>query len=533
MAQQRSLLAAIVASALLAASPQARAAQPPRVHALVGARLVVAPGKVIDSGTVVLRDGVIAAAAAAAAAPADARVWDLEGLTLYPGLIDAYTVRSAQAGRDDKAQNGSSNPLVRPERDVTPWAVDDAAFKKLREIGFTVAVVAPKDGLFRGRSALVALGVGPLERSLLRRAVAQNVTVRPNRDDDDRYPDSMMGAVALFRQTLLDAKWQTEALAAYGRNPRQSRPQVSPALEALAEAAAGRETVVFETAGVLDTLRDAGLAREFGLRAWIVGNGHESERLADVRATGLPHVLPIAYPKPPKPAGKDDPDIELAALRHWDRAADNPRALVASGLPVALTTYGLDDLSKFPENLAKAVERGLTADQALAALTVTPAGLLGIGDRAGTIEPGKMANLVEVEGDLFVAKPKIRAVWIDGERYEVKASKPAEVDPAGAWSLTAKTAKGESVAAALSIEGKEGAWKGSIAAHDQRVDLSSVEVSGKKLIVAFEGAAFGQPGTMTLELEIDGNNLSGTGETPAGALEVTGSRPPQPKESAR
>jgi imidazolonepropionase-like amidohydrolase len=527
------VVAVIVGSALLAASPPVRAAQPPRAHALVGARLVVAPGEIIESGTVVVRDGVIAAAAAGVAAPADARVWDVKGLTLYPGLIDAYTVRTVPAGRDDKAQNGSSNPLVRPERDVTPWAVDDAAFKKLRELGFTVAVVAPKDGLFRGRSALVTLGSGPLERSLLRRDVAQNVTVRPNRDDDARYPDSMMGAVALFRQTLLDAKWQTEALAAYGRNPRQGRPQVSPALEALAAAAAGRETVVFETADVLDTLRDAGLAREFGLRGWIVGNGHESERLAEVRATGLPHILPIAFPKPPKPAGKDDPDIELAALRHWDRAADNPRTLVGSGLEVALTAYGLDDLSKFPENLAKAVERGLTVDQALAALTVTPARLLGIGDRAGTIEPGKMANLVEVEGDLFVAKPKSRAVWVDGERYEVKPSKPAEVDPAGAWSLTAKTAKGESIAAVLSIEGKEGTWKGSIAAHDQQVALSSVQVSGKKLTVTFEGAAFGQPGTMTLELEIDGDSLSGSGETPGGALEVSGSRPPQPKESAR
>lgn len=533
MVHERHLTAAIVASVLVAVSPSARAAQPPRVHALAGARLVVAPGRIIDSGTLVVRDGVIAAAAPGAAAPADARVWDVKGLTLYPGLIDAYTVRASPAVRDDKAQNGAANTLVRPDRDVTPWAVDEAAFKKLREIGFTVAVVAPKDGLFRGRSALVALGSGPLERSLLRREVVQNVNVRPNREDDDRYPDSMMGAVALFRQTLLDAKWQSEALAAYARNPRQSRPPVSPALEALAGAAAGRETVVFETDDVLDTLRDAGLARELGLRAWIIGNGHESERLADVRASGLPHILPIAYPKPPKPAGKDDPNVELAALRHWDRAADNPKALVGTGLDVALTAYGLEDLSKFHENLAKAIERGLTADQALAALTVTPARLLGIADRAGTLEPGKMANLIEVEGDLFVAKPKIRAVWIDGERYEVKASKPAEVDPAGAWSLTAKTAKGESIAATLKIEGKEGSWRGSISAHEQQVELSSAEVSGKKLTVTFEGVAFGEPGTVTLELEIDGNNVSGSGEMPSGALEVSGSRPPQPKEGAR
>ena len=526
MVYLRSLVLAVLAAASAAAS--AAAADPPRAHALIGARLVVAPGKVIDAANLVVRDGVIAAAGAKAETPADARVWDLEGLTLYPALIEAYTVRATPDAKDDKSQNGHPNKLVRAERDIASLAADEAAYKKLREAGFAVALVAPKEGLFRGRSALVTLATADLAKSLLRRGVAQHVAIKPHSGDDAGYPDSLMGAVALFRQTLLDARWQSDAQRAYARDGRQARPALSPALAALESAATGKETVVFETENVLDTLRDAALADEFDLRAWIVGNGHEYERLDEVRATGLPHILPLSYPKKPKPGAKGDPNIELRALRHWDKAPANPQALLSTGLDVSFTTFGLDDVGKLYENLHQAIERGLTADQALAALTVAPAKLLGIADRAGTLESGKMANLIEVEGDLFVEKPKIRAVWIEGERFEVKAAKPAEIDPAGTWELTVKTPDGQSIPATLEITGEAGAWTGSIAALGQEVDLSSAEVSGKKLSVGFEGAAFGQPGTITLELEIDGDHATGSGQTEGGALEVSGSRTPKP-----
>ncbi len=524
MARCRLASAAVIA--VLAASP-APAAQAPRSHALVGARIVVAPGKTIANGTVVLRDGLITAVSADAATPADARVWDVKELTLYPGLIDAYTVRAVAESRDDKAQAGHPNKLVRADREVTAFAAEEGAFKKLREAGFAIAVVAPKDGLFRGRSDLVSLGSTELSRALLRRGVAQNVTIQPNKGDDDPYPDSLMGAVALFRQSMLDAGWQNAAQAAFGRDPRQPRPTLSPALAALEPAAAGREVIVFETSNVLDSLRDAALAKELRLRAWLVGNGHEYERIAAVRETGLPHIIPLAFPKEPKPGAKGDPNVELNDLRHWDRAADNPKAMVATGLEVAFTSHGLDDPGKLHESLKKAIERGLTADQALAALTVSPAKLLGLGDRAGTIEAGRMANLVEVEGDLFVDKPKIRAVWIEGERFEVKALKPPEVEPAGTWTLTVKTPDGQSIPAILEIAGKSGSWNGSIAALEKKVDLESVEVSGKKLIVEFDGSPFGQKGAIKLELEIDGDNASGSGEMETGRLEVSGSRTPK------
>jgi imidazolonepropionase-like amidohydrolase len=529
-------------AAALAALPAALpAADLPRVHALTGARIVVRPGTVIEAGTVVLRDGVIEAVGAGIEPPPDARLWDAKGLTVYPGLIETYAVRPWPEAKDGSpAQTGHPNPLVHPERDVALHPLEESAVAKLREAGFTTALVVPGGGLFRGRSALLNLGDGTLERNLLRRGVAQHVTIKPQTGEDAGYPDSLMGAVALFRQTLLDAGWQAAAHAAYSRNPAQRRPPLSPALSALGPAAAGDEIVVFETEHALDTLRAAALARELRLRAWVVGNGEEYQRLAEIEATGLPQVLPLAFPKPPQPpkplpavAGgaeaAPDPTVELDELRHWDLAPENPGRLLATRLPVAFTSHRQEEPRKLYEHLHRALGHGLTADQALAALTVTPARLLGIDQRTGTVERGKMANLVVVEGDLFVERPKIRAVWVDGARHEVKEREKPEVDPAGTWDLVVKTPEGEEIPVTIELTGKPEALRGTAAAMGQTADLVAAEVSGKSLELSFDGAPFGMPGTITMTLEISGDSATGSGTAPQGPFTVSGSRSKKPE----
>ena len=185
---------------------------------------------------------------------------------------------------------------------------------------------------------------------------------------------------------------------------------------------------------MLDALRDAHLAQEFKLKAALIGSGEEYKRLDDVKATGLAIVLPLDFPKAPKLNGDKDPNVEIEDLRHWDAAPENPKKLLAAGVDVSFTSYRLEDPKTILPNLATAIKRGLTADQALAGVTTSPARFLGLEDRIGTVEAGKLANLVVVDGDLFVEKPKIREVWIEGNRYEIKDSKPAEIEPAGTGS---------------------------------------------------------------------------------------------------
>ncbi len=528
---RRVLLAAVTLAWLTWPGAQARAAKPVRVHAITGVRIVTSPGHVIPEGTVVLRDGLIEAAGAGVVVPADARVWDGKGLTVYAGLIDAYTVRPTPELKDgDKlAQWADANALVRPERDILPWLGDDAANKKLRDAGFTTAAVAAKDGMFRGASVVLDLGSRPAQDNLLRADFAQNVTIRPSgaRRDAEAYPSSLMGAVALFRQTMLDAAWYGKAKAAYQRNPKQERPAWNAALEALQDAAAGNQLVVFETDDVLDAIRDARLIKEFKLKAALVGSGEEYKRLDLVKAAGLPIFLPVAFPKAPKLDGDKDPNVDLEDLRHWDAAPDNPKKVLDAGISVAFTGAGLDDPKKVYENLARAIQRGLTADQALTAFTVTPAKMLGLQDRIGTVEAGKLANLVVVEGDLFVEKPKIREVWVEGDRYEVKESKAAEIEPAGTWELTVKTDDGQSIPTLLELKGKAEALSGKLTAMAQTIDVQA-SVSGNKLEVSFDGAGIGFPGGFTMSIEIKGDNAEGSGSGPHGSFGVTGARTKKP-----
>lgn len=424
-----SSMRALAALALTAALPLAAAEAPVTTHALVGARIVVAPGRTLPSGTVVLRDGVIAAVGTNVAVPAEARIWDLEGKTLYPGLVDAWVPRAwPEEKAEDAPQGAHDNALVRPQRSVIDRLRDEKQWQALRAAGFTTALVVPEGGVLRGRGAVANLGDDPRASLLVPEAV-QAVRLAVPRGRRDGYPGSLMGVVALFRQTLLDARWHRQAQAAYRANPAQARPRFDAALAALEPAAHGEATVAFECDDVLGTLRAQRLAAELGLEAWLVGSGEEYRRLAEIAARPLPIVLPVAFPERPEVGDDgDDLTVGLDELRHWDEAPSNPARLAEAKLAFALTSFRQKEPKKLWPALARAIERGLDADAALAALTRTPAELLGLSGRAGAIEPGKMANLVVVDGELLVAEPKIESVWIDGRHYP---SEPGAGDEKG------------------------------------------------------------------------------------------------------
>jgi imidazolonepropionase-like amidohydrolase len=409
---------AVAVLALAGALPAGAGEPPAGTHALVGARIVVAPGRTLPAGTLVVRDGVIVAVGSNVAPPADARLWNLEGKTLYPGLIDAWVPRAWPEEKEGEAPQGAHpNPLVRPERDAVTRLRDEKQWRALRAAGFTTALVVPEGGVLRGRGAVANLGDDP-RASLVARDAVQTVRLEVPRGQNDHYPESLMGVVALFRQTMLDARWHRQAHAAYRANPAQSRPRFDASLAALEAAAHGEATIAFECDNVLDAVRARRLADELGLKAWLVGSGEEYQRLAELGERPLPIVLPVAFPERPDVGTEgDDLSVTLEDLRHWDAAPANPARLAEASITFALTSYRQKEPKKLWGAVAKAVASGLTPDTALAALTRTPAELLGLSGRAGTLEPGKMANLVVVDGELFVTEPKIEAVWIDGRHY--------------------------------------------------------------------------------------------------------------------
>jgi imidazolonepropionase-like amidohydrolase len=430
---------------------------PPGVHAFTGARLVIKPGEVIEDGTLVIREGFIATAGKDITPPADARVWNMKGLTIYPGLIDPFltmagsnapvsTTRSEPVDRDeDRALTSGAGlnffgvpgeeadpggrgpgyqlPTITPQRRVAETYTPNARLlETMHELGFTAANIVPESGIIRGQSALVALSPMNPNESLIKADVFQHVAFS-SEDRESGYPRSLMGAIAAIRQVMFDADHYTKDHDYYGKHPEgRKRPAFNPALEALAPAVDKRMPVVIEGGSVLMSSRATQLAGELGLKAILLASGHEWRRPDLFQGNRDSFIVPINFPEIPKLPEEDDWDqVSLDQLRAWDWGPSNPSMLRKQDRDIALTTYGLGDKKQFRRKLRLVVDRGLSEQDALAALTTIPARLCGVEKQLGTLEAGKIANLTIVEGtNYFQPDARIREVWVDGRMYPNK-----------------------------------------------------------------------------------------------------------------
>lgn len=525
---------ALVAAAALPAPAQVAPAvgirqNTPRVHAFVNARIVVSPGKVVEKGTLVVRDGMIESAGVSAKVPADARVWDLAGGTIYPGLIESWSdaglpkppqERGGQGGggargaeRERPAEKGGTrywNRNVNSSRDAAEiFAPDAKENEKLRAMGFTAAHIVPADGILKGSTAVILLGDGAPRGMLVRGGVAQAGTLAVPRGSDEPYPNSLMGAVALVRQTLLDAQWHRAAQAASRQYPSEPKPEYVADLAALEPVVAGTQPLLMETSDEHDLLRVAGIAKEFSAKLIVRGSGREYNRLAAVKAARVPVILPVNFPEtPPVGTPEDALNVGLTQLRYWDEAPENPGALAGAGVEFALTAATLKDQSNFLPNVRKAVGRGLPADAALAALTTVPAKILGVGNELGTLEAGKRANFIVTDGDLFAEKTVIRETWIAGTRYPVKPA--AEVDPRGTWAAVLSGAPADSLT--IVVKGDAESPKFTVSVKGKEAKHAKLSFSSLVLQGSFSGDSIAFEGVTRLTGALTGGAFTGTGE---------------------
>ena len=495
-------------------------------HALVGARVVTGPGQVLDDATIVIRDGLVQAVGRGMEAPAGARVWDLDGLTVYPGFIDAH----ADLEMDAVPEGGDIgpthwNPQVRAWFSTTRNLADDEDRRAaLRSQGFGTALVVPKEGIFRGTASVVTLGDEGVRERVLRPDVAQAIGFRRSLELGGSYPNSAMGTIALMKQTLMDADWYMRAWDAYESSGRAFLPpETSEALAALGDAVQGGQPVIFETGGEEEYLRANRLASEFGLQAWYRGNGHEYRIIDVLRGRSEPLIVPLDFPDAPD---VDDPEAalnaSLADLRDWYLAPTGPAQLADAGVRFAITTDGMSSLNDFLPNLRVAVARGLSPEDALAALTTTPAEWLGVARTHGMIEAGKVANLVVTEGDLFTEEATVRDVWVRGRVYGV--TRPAQIDPRGTWRIASTDEWGFD--AILTLEGTVNRLRGHIdlavepgAAEGVRIPLASASVVTEtgRIEARFDGEELGYEGTALLSGSVRGDEFYGWTSLPNGA----------------
>ena len=431
----------------------------PSWHALRDVTAHCKPGETIEHATIVFREGRVLAVIPGepgpdgkpgtdddvpAGAPIGPRVWDGAGLHVYPAFIDPFVEVEAPPP-DAKSPGQHWNGRVTPQRRATDGVgIDAAKAESLRKMGFGAAGISPAGGLFRGTGAAVSLAAPSTDISLprppvYREGVYQAVGLDGGgrrgapRDPEDLwggYPGSQMGAIALIRQTFIDV------------DEVERRGERAPeCLEPL------RRTyeytpILFDTSDELDALRAVKIGREFNRRSMVVGSGLEFRRLGAIverfgtakapdgqawAPMGVPVqvILPLSFPKAPEVGSIGAAEsVDLREMMTWEQAPTNPRRLDEAGITVSLTSSRLRDGADFTRNLQRAIRFGLAPERAMAMLTVNPAKALGIEDRLGTIEPGKVASFVVADGDLFVPEQAVK-------RAKKKEEKKDEPKPEG------------------------------------------------------------------------------------------------------
>jgi hypothetical protein len=476
-----------------------------RTFAITNARVVQAPGRVIDRATVVIRDGIIEAVGPTVTVPFDADVIEGDTLFVYAGFIDALGTAGVRVPtvEPERVRNPDDPPRDRsgllPDR-LTHTFIDPGhdAVEQLRRQGFTVAHVAPAVGFLSGQSAVILLaGATPEVMVVVPRAalVARFATAA------GVYPSTPMGVIAALRQAYRSAERAGEAQARYDRDPGGlPRPVFDPVSDALQASFNRQQPVFFVADNLLEGHRALALAGELGLRVAIAGVSEPSMLTDRLRRAGVPVVAPLALPDAlpaEQVVATTDPTEDLAAhlegdifvtehrimsfrdlpgeaerLRQRRSAAISlhergPLALHDAGIPFAFGTHGMVATSIRP-NLRRMIAAGLTREAALAALTTTPAEILGLARSLGTVEPGKMANLVVTDGDYFEEGTRVRYVFIDGQRFHLEAtaarapSDPgAEVGVLGTWDVTVDFPE-EAVSGRLIFEGTADALRGTL-----------------------------------------------------------------------
>lgn len=438
---KRLVLAAAVAAL---AAPPARA-EKEAVYALVGGRVVTVSGATLEPATVVMRDGVLEAVGAGVAVPPDARVIDVKGLTLTPGLIDGFGGVGLPAAQRGGAPGGAGGAPATPAAGQGPPAsglqpqamaldrVRPADALRARDAGITTALVIPREGVLPGHSVLINLSGDRAEAMVLKQPAAFHLHMATL---TRQYPSSLMGTMAKARQSLLDARHYREQWSAYERSPRgRPRPKYDAATAAWLDVAAGRETLIVTGSRENDIRRALALADEFGVKVAVAGAPHAHRLAALLKERGVPLLVSVNF-DPPRPSGGgffgggSDEERERKDIAEAER---NPAELHKAGVRFALVS---GHAPSFVAGLRKAIERGLPREAALRAATLTAAELLGVADRTGSLEAGKLANVVAWSGEPLAKDAKVKLVFVDGRLHE-----PSEEErPAGA---AARPAPGE------------------------------------------------------------------------------------------
>ena len=540
-------LAASLCLLVLALPPLSYAQRPerPPYYAIQGARIVPVSGPVIESGTVVVANGLIQAVGANVTVPPEAWVIDGSGLTVYPGLIDALTTLGLSTEQPARGGGGAgAGPPGRqaPQRAprgpedraaTTSWEnaadkikADDNRIKNWREGGFTTAVTSPERGIFPGQAAVINLAGAEPKDMIVKTPAALRVNMRGA--GRRQYPGSLMGVIAYVKQLFLDADHYAQAWSTYESDPKGlQRPDYDRTLAPLADTKQSNRPVLLPGTQAREIHRALDIGEELGLRTVVYGAQQGYKVAGALAAKNASVLVSLKWPEKDKNA---DPELEesLRTLQFRDQAPTTPAELQKAGVRFGFYSDGLNSTKDIIKNVKKAIDKGLAADAALRALTLSPAEIFGVDDRLGSIESGKIANLVVADGDLFEEKTKIKMVFVDGEKYEIhEPSRPTEaptVNLTGTWTLTVTTPSGEEERTAELTMDEDGTLDGSLTGRQGTTSITRGWVSGDKFSFTLSLTMRGRSFEMTYSGTAKEDSLEGTIQAGPRTMDFTGKR---------
>ncbi|SMD44333.1 Imidazolonepropionase [Aquiflexum balticum DSM 16537] len=504
-------------------------------YAIKGATITTSPGKTVSGATIIIKNGLIEEVGTNVKIPVEAQVIEADSLFIYAGFIDGAS-NAGVAKPTDPERPSNFDPSNPPDEiaGITPWrnVLDNFDFKNgqvsdLRKSGFTVAQIIPDGGMLPGKSAIVVLG-GNASTNIIGQNAALTAKLSISRGGRGMYPGTQLGIMAKFRDLYKNAEYSAQHKRLFAANSGLTRPEVNKTLEAFYPAIDKSIPIMFEVSNDLEIRRALSLQKENGFRLVLVGVTEADMVINEIKATNTQVLLSMKLPEDKITKAKIEDLSEemkartIRAQEAYKNSLKQAGLLEKAGIPFGFTSID-GKTSDLPKNLKLMIENGLSENAALAALTTNPANILGISKFAGTIEKGKLANMVIFNGPMFNEDSKIKHVIADGYifDYEIKEKKASNgngkngtADIAGEWEYTSDTPAGSS--GGTMIITKEGeTLKGTITYDNPSgngkasSEMKNISISGNYMTFSFDVAAGGMALVVSVSGDVDENKFSG------------------------
>ncbi|XWN35928.1 MAG: amidohydrolase family protein [Balneola sp.] len=501
-----------------------------RTYAITNATIIQAPGKVMEEGTIVITDGLITSIGKNVRIPATADVIDGTEMFIYPGFIDGMSNTGADRPQNPERPDNLFTPDppnyyagITPENQVIDQIkVDENSIEAMRKVGFTVSHTVPYGRMLPGSGALILLRDADHPDNLILSegsSLYSQFSGAPG-----AYPGNTLGIMAKFRNLYKNAELSKNHTELYASNPNGiSRPVRDRVSEAFYPVIEKQQPIFYNASNSLEARRAIRLQKELGFNL-VLGNLQEGWDLADdIKESDTKVFMSLELPKEPKDSkdeGKSDEvkQLEERRMEFYKKYVTQYLKLQEAGIKFGFSSIDARP-NQLKDNILTIIENGLSEDEALAALTTNAADLLGISDMTGTLDEGKIGNLIVSKGPYFDKDSQIKYVFVDGEKheYDIKdGSKVKEGDSAtpanleailGTWNYEFTTPQGTQTGTFV-FTNESDILSGIMTSSDGTpdTDLQNISFLDGELSFDFSIDAGGQAVDIVVVGVVDGNN---------------------------